>query len=84
MSKLASRTDAIRFSFHLSIYFIFIFLRFSGGQRGVRGEREACQTRGGGGGEGGAQKKCTANAEFLVKNGSSLVQLCSDEFVDKS
>ena len=56
---------AIRFSFHLSIYLFIYLLRFSGGQRGVRGEREACQTRGGG--EGGAQKKCTASAEFWLR-----------------
>ena len=67
MSKLASRTDAIRFSFHLSIYFIFIFLRFSGGQRGVRGEREACQTQGGGGGEGGAQKNAQQTLSFWLR-----------------
>ena len=54
-----------RFSFHLSIYLFIYLLCFSGGQRGVRGEREACQTRGGG--EGGAQKKCTASADFWLR-----------------
>ena len=65
--SLQNRRSSFFISFiHLFIYF-FIFLRFSGGQRGVRGEREACQTLGGGGGEGGAQKKCTASAEFWLR-----------------
>ena len=62
--SLQNRRNSFFISF---IYlFIFFFLRFSGGQRGVRGEREACQMRGGGG-EGGAQKKCTASAEFWLR-----------------
>ena len=55
-----------RNSFFISFIYLFIYLLcFSGGQRGVRGEREACQTRGGG--EGGAQKKCTASADFWLR-----------------
>ena len=68
MSKLACRTDVIRFSFHLSIY-LFIYLFFCVFQAD-RGEYEANAKRvkrWGGGGEGGAQKKCTPSAEFWLR-----------------
>lgn len=79
LSKLACRTDAIRFSFHLSIYlFIAFFRRTEGSARRTRSVSNA------GGWGGWSAKKMYSKRWVLVKNGSSLVQLCSDEFVDKS
>ena len=48
--SLQNRRNSFFISFiYLFIYYYFFFLRFSGGQRGIRGEREACQTLGVGG-----------------------------------